>query len=258
MHDLGALFLGVITLAIILLIIGLVAPCILIIALTTIVASIVLMMMVRLAIVAITSVALMVITVLVTAMMRVAKFMATRGRKMSHFPFLWLLLVLGNLLENACHLVGCLTLLKESNHSEQVGRHRLVQVSKLVLVCLRLHEEDLFTLLMCHGYVHHSTKVVTLEIAEKLHSMPGELVHRHECGLLARTKPANQLVANVGKPGNGHKVVPDALVKVCLCMICIVWALLHDNAGPLGQAYILKALTQESKEQWIIVLLHIR
>jgi hypothetical protein len=35
---------------------------------------------------------------------------------MSCILFLWLLLVLGNLLDNASCLVGCLTLLKESNH----------------------------------------------------------------------------------------------------------------------------------------------
>ncbi len=48
MHGLVALFLGVIALAVILLVIGLVAPCVLIVATTTIVASIVLMTMVRL------------------------------------------------------------------------------------------------------------------------------------------------------------------------------------------------------------------
>jgi hypothetical protein len=88
--------------------------------------------------------------------------------------------------------------------------------------------------------------------------MPSELVYWHECGLLGCTKPANQLVANVGKPGNGLKVVPDALVEVCLCTICIVWASLCDDAGPLGQAYILKALTQEVKQQWTIVFLRIQ
>jgi hypothetical protein len=119
---------------------------------------------------------------------------------MSRTLFLWLLLVLGDLLENASRLVGCLTLLKEGNHSEQVGRHRLVQAGELVLVHLRLRKEDLFTLLLRCGYVHHSMEVVTLKVAEKLHLMPHELVHRHESGLPCHTKPANQLVANVGSP----------------------------------------------------------
>ncbi len=176
---------------------------------------------------------------------------------MSRFLFLQLLLVT-NLIKNASRLVGRLTLLKEGNHSEQAGRHRLIQVGKLVLVRLGLREEDLFTLLLRCRYVHCSTEVVTLKVAEKLHSTPHELVHRHESGLLCCTKPANQLVANVGEPGNGLKVVPDALVKVCLCMICIVWASFCDDADPLGQAYVLKALTQEAKQQWTIVLLCIQ
>ncbi len=151
--------------------------------------------------------------------------------------------VAGVLDKIASCLVGCLALLEEGNHSERVGRHRLIQVGKLVLVHLKLRKEDLFTLLLRHGYVHHSMEVVAFKVAEKLHSLPHELVHWHESGLLGRMKPANQLVANVGEPGNSLKVVPDALIKVCLCTICIVWALYRDNAGPLGQAYILKALT---------------
>jgi hypothetical protein len=113
------------------------------------------------------------------------------GRKMRCFPFLWLLLVLGNLLKNASRLVDYLTLLKEGNNSERVGRHRLIQVSELVLVHLRLCKEDLFSFLLRRGYVHCSTEVVTLKVAEKLHSMPHELMHQHECGLLGRMKPAN-------------------------------------------------------------------
>jgi hypothetical protein len=134
------------------------------------------------------------------------------------------------------------------------GIYRLVQVSKLVLVCLGLREEDLFTLLLRRGYVHCSTEVVTLEVAEKLHSMPHELMHWHESGLLGCAKPANQLVANVEEPGDGLKVVPDALIKVCLHPICIVRASFCDNAGSLCQAYVLKALTQEAKQQCTIVL----
>jgi hypothetical protein len=177
---------------------------------------------------------------------------------MSRFLSLRLLLILGNLIRNASCLVGCLTLLEEVNHSEQVGRHRLIQVGKFVLVRLGLRKEDLFTLLLRCGYVHCSTKVVTLEVAEKLHLTPHELVHRHESGLLGCTKPSNQLVANVGEPGAGLKVVPEALVKFFLRTICIIQALFHDNAGPLCQAYVLKALTQQAKQQWTIVLLQIR
>ncbi len=177
---------------------------------------------------------------------------------MSRTLFLRLLLFPGNLLKNTSRLVGCLTLLKEGNHSEWVGRYRLVQVGELVLVRLGLREEDLFTLLLRRGYIHHSTKVVTLKVAEKLHLTPHELVHWHESKLFCRTKPANQLVSNVREPGDGLEVVPNALVEVCLRPICIIQALFCDDAGPLHQAYVLKALTQEAKQQWTIVLLRIR
>jgi hypothetical protein len=70
-------------------------------------------------------------------------------------------------------------------------------------------------------------------------------------------KPANQLVAYVWKSGDGLRIIFDTLIEVCLHMICIVWALLRNDAGPLGQASALKALTHETKQQWTIVLLRI-
>ncbi len=255
MHGLVALFLEVIALAIILLVVGLVVPCVLVIASTTTMALIVLMTNIRSAIIAITLVALMVIAIFVAMVLLVARFTATWVRNMSRTLFLWLLLVLGNLLENASCLVGCLTLLKVGNHSERVRRHCIVQVSELVLVHLGLREEDLFTLLLRCGYVHCLTEVVALKVAEKLYSTMHELVHWHESGLLGHTKPANQLVANVGEPGNGLKVVPDALIEVCLRMICIIRASFCNDTGLLCQAYVLKALTQEAKQQWTIVFL---
>jgi hypothetical protein len=172
--------------------------------------------------------------------------MATCDRKLSRFSFLWLL-VLGHLLKNASHLVGCLTLLKEGNHLEQVSSQCLVQVSKLVLVRLGLRKEELFTLLLRHRYVHHLTEVTTLKIAEKLYSTPHELVHQHESRLLRSMEPANVLVAYVQESGNALKIIPDTLIKVYLCKICFISALLHDDAGPLSQAYTLKALTHEVK-----------
>jgi hypothetical protein len=94
---------------------------------------------------------------------------------------------------------------------------------------LGLQEEDLFTLLLHSGYFHHSMEVVTLKVAEKLHFTPYELVHWHESRLLGRTKPANQLVAYIGKTGNSLKVILNKFVKVCLRTICIVWTLLCDD-----------------------------
>jgi hypothetical protein len=147
-HGLVTLFLEVIALAIILLVVGLAVPCILVVTLTTIMVSIVLMMIIRPAIVVITSVTSMVIAIFVVTVLLVAQFMAMCCRNISRTLFLWLLLVPGNLLENASRIAGHLTLLEEGNHSERVGRYRLVQVSELVLVRLGLHKEDLFTLLV--------------------------------------------------------------------------------------------------------------
>ncbi len=112
---------------------------------------------------------------------------------------------------------------------------------------LRLCKEDLFILLLCRRYVHCSTAVATLKVAEKLYLTPRELMHRHDSKYLGSAKPANQLVAYIWESGNGLKVILDTLVKICLCTICIVWTLLCDDAGPLGQAYALKALTHETE-----------
>ncbi len=124
MHGLVALFLEVIAPAIILLVVVLVAPHILVVASRAIVAPIVSMKIVRLSIIVVALVALMVVAIFTTATLTVAQFMATCDRKLSRFPFLWLL-VLGNLFKNASHLIGCLTLLKEGSHLERVSRcHR--------------------------------------------------------------------------------------------------------------------------------------
>ncbi len=74
------------------------------------------------------------------------------GRRMSLFLFLWLLLILGDCLKKASCLVGCLTLLEESNKLERVSRHHLVQVRELKLMRFGLCKEDLFTLLLCCGH----------------------------------------------------------------------------------------------------------
>ncbi len=248
MHSLIALFVEVITLVIILLFVRLAALSVLIVTTRTFVASIVLMMIVRLLIIAIASVALMNIAILVVTILLVAQFTAMCGRKMSCFVFFWMFLILGDLLKNASCTVGCLSLLKESDELEQVSGHPLVQVCKLELMCLGLRKEVLFSLLLCHGYFNCSTEVATLEIAEKLYLTLHELVHWHESGLLGSTKPADQLVAYIGEPCNGLKVVPDTFVKVCLCTIFIVWASFCNDAGPFGQTYVMKALTHQVKQ----------
>jgi hypothetical protein len=200
MHGLIALFLEVIALAIILLVVGLVVPCLLVIALTMIIASIVSMTIIRLAIVAITLVALMVVVIFVATVLLVAQFMAIHGWNMSRTLFFWLLLVLGDLLENPSRLVDCLTLLKEGNHSEQVGRYRLVQVGKLVLVHLRLREEDLITLLLRRGYVHYSMESVTLEVAESCTQHRMNLCIGMRAGFLATQSQQISWLPMLGNP----------------------------------------------------------
>jgi hypothetical protein len=123
---------------------------------------------------------------------------------------------------------------------------------------LGLRKEDLFTLLLRRMHFNHLTEVATLEIAEELYKTPHELMHRHESRLLGSTKPADQLVANIGEPGNGLKVIPDAFVKVCLCTVCVVGALLCNDTCSFGQTYVLKTLTHQVKQCWAIVLLSIR
>ncbi len=101
-------------------------------------------------------------------------------------------------------------------------------------------------------------EVATIKIADELYLMPHELVHLHEGGLLGSAKPANQLVANIGEPGNSLKVIPNAFVKICLCMVYIGGALLRDDVCPFSQSYVLKTLTHQIKQCWTIVLLSIR
>jgi hypothetical protein len=182
-------------------------------------------------------VALLIVMILMVTMLLIAQFTAACGGKMSLFLF-WLLFILGNLLKNTSRFVSHLTLLKESNELEQVRGHRLVQVRELDLIRLGLREEGLFTLLLRCGYFHRSTEAATLKIAEELYSMLHERVHQHESGLLGSTKPGNPLVAYIGETGNGLKVIPDAFNEVCLCTICVVGALLHDDVGPVDQAYV--------------------
>jgi hypothetical protein len=159
---------------------------------------------------------------------------------MSHLLLFWLLLVLGNLLKNPSCFVGCLTLLKESDELERAHRHSFICICKLKLMCLGLHKEDLFALLLCHGQLHCLTEVATVKIAEELYLMLHEHVHWHESGLFGGWKPLDQLVANIGESDNGLKVIPDAFIKVCLRMVCVGGAPIGNFACPFGQKYVPK------------------
>jgi hypothetical protein len=149
-HGLVALFLKVITLAIIFLLIGLVALVVLFVAIRMIMALIVMMTTVGSSILAIALVTLMVLRLLVT-MLPVAQIMAACDGKMSRLLLFWLLIVLGNLLTNACLFIGSLTLLKKGNTPKRVRGHHLVCLRKLKLMHLGMHKEDLFALLLLHG-----------------------------------------------------------------------------------------------------------
>ncbi len=80
----------------------------------------------------------------------------------------------------------------------------------------------------------------------------------HDGGLLGITNLADQLVANIGKPGNCLKVIPDAFIKVCLCTVCVSGASLGDDVCPFGQTYILKTLTHQVKYCRTIIFLSIQ
>jgi hypothetical protein len=98
----------------------------------------------------------------------------------------------------------------------------------------------------------------TVEVAEELYLMLHELMHWHERGLLGCVKPVDQLVANIGDPGDCLEVIPDALVKVCLHTVCFGGASLGNNACPFNQTYVLKTLTHQIEQCWTVVLLCIQ
>jgi hypothetical protein len=125
-------------------------------------------------------------------------------------------------------------------------------------MCLELvQEEGLFTLLLHRGYFHCLTEVATVKMADELYSTLHELEHWHESGLLGGTKPADQLVANIGEPGNGLKVIPDVFVNLCLCMVCLGGTLLCNAICPFSQTNVLKTLTHQFKQCWTTILLSI-
>ena len=93
---------------------------------------------------------------------------------MSHLLLFWLFVLL-DLVKDADHFIGSLTLLKKGDEPKQVCGHRLV--------CFPinwLREEDLFTLLLHSGQLNCSTDVATVKVAEELYLMPHEFMHQHE------------------------------------------------------------------------------
>ncbi len=101
-------------------------------------------------------------------------------------------------------------------------------------------------------------EVTPIEEAEELHSLLHKLMNWHECGLLGNTKPADQLVANVWKPGNCLKVVRNALVIVLLHEARIIGALFTHNVGPLRETNVLEILAHQAEHSWTVFLLGFR
>jgi hypothetical protein len=226
-HGLVALFLEVIALAIILLLIGLAVLRVLILATRTIVVLIILIMIVGSLIVM--WVALMIVEVLVAMMLPVAWFTAAHERKMSHLLLYWLLFVLGDLLKNASCFVSRLTLLKKvMSLSGSVGI--VLFVSRNLNWCALGCVKKICSLFSCAMGTYHLLEVATIKVAEELYSTSHGFMHWHEGGFLGSTKPADQLVANIGEPRDCLRVIPDAFIKVRLCTVCVGGALLGNNA----------------------------
>jgi hypothetical protein len=93
---------------------------------------------------------------------------------MSHLLLFWLFVLL-DLVKDADHFIGSLTLLKKGDEPKQVCGHCLV-----FSPTNWLREEDLFTLLLRCGQLHCSMDVATVKVAEELYLMPHEFMHQHE------------------------------------------------------------------------------
>jgi hypothetical protein len=152
-HGLIAPMFDVIALAIILILIGLAVFRVFIIATRMIVTSVVSMIIAELLVTAIALVALIIVPIFVATMLLVAQFTAAHDRKMSRTLLFLLRYVLVDLLKNASPFVSHLTLIRKSNELERVCWHCLVPIRKLRLMRLGLRKEDLFTLLLRHGYL---------------------------------------------------------------------------------------------------------
>jgi hypothetical protein len=212
-------------------------------------------------VIAIALIALMIVALLAT-MLPIAQITAVHNKKMSYLLLFWLLIFLGDFLKNAGCFIGSLTLLGKGNKMKQVCGHHLVCLCKLELMHLGLHKEDLFALLLHCGQLHHLTDVVTIKVAEELYSTPHELMNWLEGGLLGGAKPADQLVANIGEPGDCLKVIPAVLIEVCLCTVCFGGALLWqgcssiqldprpENTDPSGWTVLNHRPSEHLKVKW--------
>jgi hypothetical protein len=85
--------------------------------------------------------------------------------------------------------------------------------------------------------------VATIKVTKEAYSRPHGIMHQHEGGLVGGAKPVNQLVADIQEPGDRLEVIPDALIKVGLCTVCLGGELFSNNLDPFSETYVLETLT---------------
>ena len=159
------------------------------------------------------------------------------------------------LIEYTVRSIGVLALLEEANERDVVVGQSFMRFRILLLMLPRHREEDLLDLLGLRGQLHRRTKEPFLEVAHKLHSLPHVVMHRHECGLSSRAKPADQLVTDVREPGECFEIVSLALNEALVRLARIVRASRGHDVQPFGQADLLEALFQEREQRGPVALL---
>jgi hypothetical protein len=152
----------------------------------------------------------------------------------ARFPGGLLGFLLLELIEYAVRSISVLALLEEANESDVIVGQSLMRLRILLLMLPRHREEDLFDLLGLRGQLHRRTKEPFLEVPHELHSAPHVVMHRHESGLSSRTKPADQLVSDVRKPGECFEIVSLTLDEVFVRFARIVRASRGNDVQPFG------------------------
>ena len=159
------------------------------------------------------------------------------------------------LIEYAVRSIGVLALLEEADERDVIVGQSFMRLRILLLMLPWHQKEDLLNLLRLRGQLHCRTKEPFLKVAHELHSSSHVIMHRHECGLSSRMEPANQLVADVRKPGECFKIVSLTLDEVFVRFARVVRASRGHDVQPFGQADLLEALFQEREQRGPVALL---
>ena len=149
--------------------------------------------------------AVAVMIVMLVSIVRTSSTSITSGRLGAAFAWLLRARFLGGLLgflllelvEHAICLISILTLFEEADECDVVVGQHFMRLRILLLMLPRHQKEDLLDLLRLCGQLHGRMKEPLLMVAHELHSSSHVVMHRHEYGLLSRTKPVDQLVADV-------------------------------------------------------------